>query len=87
MVPVPLAIDSSKIWADSAMAIMDRVNMAVGKGIKGEVSNKKVNKIIAPMMKTYDSLYRLLKPEDTLTVYQYRLDKINEMIDLQMKYH
>jgi len=81
-----LQVDSSKILADSAMALLVEANQYVAKGIKKEMSNNKVNEIINPLMERYFILYSKLKPEDTLRVYQFRIDKLNELIDLQMEY-
>lgn len=79
-------VDSSKIFADSAMALLVEVNEYVAKGIKNEMPNEEVNSVINPKMEKYFTLYGKLKPEDTLRVYQFRIDKLNEIIDLQMEY-
>ena len=81
-----LAVDSSKIYIDSAKSLLIQANKFVEKGIKGEMNTKRVNQAINPIMAKYFSVFKKLKPEDSLVVYQFRLQKVNEIIDLQIKY-
>lgn len=81
-------IDSNSLYAarvDSAKHTLDSVNFIMAKGITKTMSKKEVNNIVNPLMAKYFSLYKRLLPSDTLIVHQYRIDKINEMIDLQIK--
>lgn len=70
---------------DTCMRLLDSSTIYMTKGIKGELSKEKVNEKIKPIMDKYFSLYKNLKPEDTTQVYDYRVKKLNELIDLQVK--
>ncbi len=69
---------------DSAKMLIDSANYWVSKGIRGEMKNTEVNKIVDPMMANFFRIYKELPPEDTAVVYKYRIMRVNELIDLQM---
>lgn len=81
------AIDSNQVLIDSAKGLLFRSNEYVKKGITGELSNKKVNKMIKPMMDQYELIFMRIKPSDTTALNDYRVGLINELIDLQIKHH
>jgi len=81
------SIDSNQILIDSAKGLLLQSNEYVKKGITGEIANKKVNKMIKPMMDKYDLIFKRIKPSDTTALNDYRVGLINELIDLQIKHH
>lgn len=69
---------------DSAKRLLDSANFYMAKGIKKEMDKTEVRKHVSAIMENFQSIYKKLAPTDTLEVYQYRVDRVNEMIDLQM---
>ena len=79
-------ITENEKLVDSAKALIITSNEYVKKGIRGEMKNSKVNKLIKPLMDKYFVIYKKLSPADTLILYKFRIDKINELIDLKVNY-
>jgi len=77
--------DTSIVLVDSAKYFIDRANDFVIKGIKKEMKQSKVNDSLKPYMDKYFEIYKRLKPEDTLLLQEYRVKKINELIDLKLQ--
>lgn len=83
-----VVVDSNEVYAarvESAKLIMDSVNVLMTKGITKTMARNEVNKKVKPLMDRYFVMFKTMRPSDTLIVHQYRIDKINEMIDLQIK--
>ena len=80
-------IDSNQNLIDSAKSLLLQSNEFVKKGIKGELSNKKVNKITKPLMDKYFLVFKKINPSDTFALNEYRIRLINELVDLQLKIH
>src|SRR5690606_14924724 len=78
-------IDSSKIYREEAIQLLDEVNSTMQKAIKGEISQKATNKEINPKMKKFFELMTKMSPADTLDVHNYRVQEINKIIDLQVE--
>jgi hypothetical protein len=55
------------------------------KGITKGLSTSKVNDKINPLMKKYELKLSQLNKEDSLSVQTYRVEQVNEMINLQMQ--
>ena len=79
-------ITENEKLVDSAKALIIASNEYVKKGIRGEMKNSKANKLIKPLMDKYFVIYKKLPPADTLILYKFRIDKINELIDLKVNY-
>ena len=77
-------VDSNKIFKDSAIAVINKANSFMIKGVKKELSKKVVNDNIAPLMKKYDFYLSKLPSADSVSVQEHRIKLINELIDLQM---
>lgn len=80
-------VDSSNIYMDSAKTALISANDFVEKGIKGEMTNSKARRESTPFMKKFEFYYSKLSPEDTLIIYNYRIKKMNELVDLYIKYN
>ncbi|MCF2219289.1 hypothetical protein H9Q08_08225 [Chryseobacterium sp. PS-8] len=80
-----LKVDSSKIRMNEAKALLDNVNTWMEKGIKKSISKKKVNEEINPLMEKYQDILKKMNKEDSTEIQNYRLRKVNELIDLQMQ--
>ncbi len=78
-------IDSNAIMVDSAKYYIDRSNEFVIKGMKNEIKKSKANDSVKLYMGKYFLLHKKLQPSDTLLLMDYRIKKINEIIDLKMK--
>lgn len=78
-------VDSGKIRMNEAKALLDNVNTWMEKGITKSVSKEKVNKEINPLMEKYQDILKKMNKEDSTEIQNYRLRKINEIIDLQMQ--
>ncbi|SKB35226.1 hypothetical protein SAMN05660866_01040 [Maribacter arcticus] len=83
--PTEIKVDSSKIYKQEAIQLLDEVNNAVRKGIMGEVSQKATNEEINPKMKEYIQLMTKMSPLDTMDVHNYRVQEINKIIDIQIE--
>lgn len=70
---------------DSCYYLIDTTTALVSKAIKKEMPQAKVNAIVNPMMKRYFAFYKSLSPADTLFIYNYRIKKLNELVDLQVE--
>lgn len=80
-----LKIDSSSIDKLKAIKILDEINGWMKKGITKELSPKKVNEKINPLMDNYQDLLKKMNEADSISVQKYRIEQINKMIDLQMQ--
>lgn len=78
-------VDSSSIKKKEAIVILDKVNVLVKKGITNEMTNKKVNEEINPLMDDYFKLLGEMKASDSTEVENYRVKKINEIIDIKVQ--
>lgn len=78
-------VDSSEIYKQEAIELLDEVNGTMRKAIKGEVSQEFTNKEINPKMERFFNLMKKMSPSDTLDVYNYRIQEINKLIDLQIE--
>lgn len=76
--------DSSKIYKQEAMRLLDEVNSTMQKAIKGELSQQATNDEINPKMDKFFKLIKKMSPVDTLDVHNYRVQELNKIIDLQM---
>ena len=77
-------VDSSKIYKAEAIKLLDEVNNTMRMAIKGEISQKATNKEINPKMDKFLNLMTKMSPIDTLAVYNYRIQEVNKIIDLQV---
>jgi len=80
-----IPIDSNSLWIDSAKAILKRNNELIKKGIAKEMSSDDVNAIVNPSMDIYFQLIKKIDPKDTLSINEYRIELINELVDFQIK--
>lgn len=78
-------VDSSSIKKKEAIVILDKVNVLVKKGITNEMTNKKVNEEINPLMDNYFKLLSEMKASDSTEVENYRVKQINEIIDSKLQ--
>jgi hypothetical protein len=78
-------VDSSKIYKEEAIKLLDEVNATMRKAIKGEISQKVTNKEINPKMENFFNLMTKMSPIDTLAVHNYRIQEVNKIIDLQVE--
>ncbi|WP_124586792.1 hypothetical protein [Pedobacter sp. KBW06] len=78
---------SDSLQVEAAKTLLDSSNAYVARGIKKEWTKVQVNEKVNPTMEKFWVIYKKLKPADTLKVYEYRIDGINKLIDLQMKQH
>ena len=76
---------TDSMQVEAAKVLLDSSNAYVARGVKKEWTKAQVNEKVNPTMEKFWVIYKKLKPADTLKVYEYRLDGINELIDLQMK--
>lgn len=82
---VETKIDSSSIKKQEAIKILDEVNLWMKKGITKELSTKKVNEKINPLMDKYQELLNKMNKKDSAYIQKYRIEQVNKMIDLQMQ--
>jgi hypothetical protein len=78
-------IDSSKIKKQEAIVLLNEIYGWMKKGITKGLSTSKVNDKINPLMKKYELKLSQLNKEDSLSVQTYRVEQVNEMINLQMQ--
>jgi polyhydroxyalkanoate synthesis regulator phasin len=79
-------VDSSKIYKQQAIKILDEVNRTMKKSIMGEISQKDTNKEINPKMEQLLKLMAKMSPTDTLEVHNYRVQEVNKIINLQIEH-
>lgn len=70
---------------DSCLKLLDTTTAIVAKGVKKQITPAQANTQVKPMMIQYFALYKKLSPADTLLVYNYRIKKLNELVDLQVE--
>lgn len=80
-----IKIDSSLIKKKEAIKLLNEIDGWMKKGITKELSTSKVNDKINPLMKKYELKLSELNKKDSISVQEYRLKQINEMINLQMQ--
>lgn len=80
-----IEVDSSEIRKSEAMTLLDEANSWMEKGIKKEASKAKINDEINPRMEKYQKLLKTMNKKDSTEIQNYRIEKINELIDLQIK--
>lgn len=68
---------------DSAKLLLDYANTTVASGITRKMAPEKVSEKVRQIMASYQALYMTLPPADTLDLFNYRIKKIQELIDLQ----
>jgi hypothetical protein len=78
-------IDWSKIKKQEAIVLLNEIYGWMKKGITKGLSTSKVNDKINPLMKKYELKLSQLNKEDSLSVQTYRVEQVNEMINLQMQ--
>jgi len=79
-----IEVDSNRIWIDSAKSILKRNNELIKKGITKEMSSDEVNAAINPSMDAYFKLMQKISPQDTISLNEYRISLINELVDFQI---
>lgn len=65
--------------------LLDRSTQYIKLQIDGKLSLKKAQQLNNAVMDSFYAAYKNLGPDDTLDVYNYRLQKINELIDEKVK--
>jgi hypothetical protein len=73
------------VLIDSAKFLLNDANFYMEKGVKKQMLPSKVNAKVKPLMEQYFAVYKQLRPVDTVVVYNYRIDLLNKLIDLQVK--
>ena len=53
--------------------------------MRNELDNEIVNKQIEPKMEIYARLMKKIASQDTASIVEYRIELINELIDLELK--
>ncbi|MGO4820948.1 MULTISPECIES: hypothetical protein [unclassified Flavobacterium] len=84
-VKAEIKIDSSLIKKKEAIKLLNEIDGWMKKGVKKELSTSKVNDKINPLMKKFELKLSELNKEDSVSVQDYRIKQINEMINLQMQ--
>ena len=79
-------ITENEKLVDSAKALIIASNEYVKKAIKGEMKNPQVNDSIHPLMNKFFVIYKKLPPADTLILYKFRIDQLNELAVLMANY-
>lgn len=74
-----------KVLVDSAKFLLNDANFYMEKGVKKQMLPSQVNAKVKPLMDNFFVVYSQLPPSDTLEVYNYRIDLLNKLIDLQVK--
>lgn len=77
-------LQRNNLLIDSAKSLIDSSNFYVAKGIENEMPNKAVNKKVEIFMDHYFRLMKEIDPQDTITVHEYRIKKLNELVELQV---
>jgi hypothetical protein len=80
------AVDSSVIKSDEARILIEHSTANVKAGISGKMSNAEVRRLNRPIMDSFYAIYRTLPPEDTLDLYNFRIQMINQVIDFKLKH-
>lgn len=80
-----IEVDSSEIRLNEAMILLNEANSWMEKGIKKEASKAKINEEINPRMEKYQKLLKRMNKKDSAEIQNYRIEKINELIDLQIQ--
>ncbi|WP_443945908.1 hypothetical protein ACJVDH_02030 [Pedobacter sp. AW1-32] len=70
---------------DSAKLLLDYANSTVASGITHKMAPEKVTMKVRQIMASYKALYKTLPPADTLELFNYRIKKIQELVELQKK--
>jgi site-specific recombinase len=78
-------IDSSNIRKNEAKIILNKANSWMEKAVKKEISKAKANKEINPLMEKYQELLKRMNKQDSSEIQNYRIRKINELINLQIQ--
>lgn len=78
-------IDSNKIRITEAKAILNNANSWMEKAIKKEISKERANKEIIPLMDMYQKLLKKMNKQDSTEIQNYRIKKVNELIELQIQ--
>lgn len=80
-----LKVDLNEIKKKEAITILNNVNNWMEKAVRKEISKNKVNKEINPLMEKYQKLLKDMNKQDSTEIQDYRIKKINELIDLQIQ--
>jgi hypothetical protein len=70
---------------DSAKMMLDSSDFYMRKGVRKEISQEATREKVHPFMESFQRIYGKLSPSDTAIVYQYRIDALNKLIDLQVE--
>ena len=70
---------------DTEKRLLDSSTALVANSIQGKIKPSYSNEKVKPIMKKYFELFKKLSPADSLIVYNYRIEQLNDLVDLQVK--
>lgn len=79
--------DSSVYRTDQAKRLFEKATKNIIRSIKGEITPDKAKELNKPIMEKFNAIYTTLDPEDTLSVYKFKVQMFNKAIDVDLKYN
>lgn len=81
-----VVVDSNAIFIDSAKYYLSKSNEFIKLGISKEMKQEAVSDSINPLMDKYFSVFKKIKAADTSMINEFRIKKINELIEYKIKF-